>query len=63
MLIGGLNVALFFVVVFLWISIWGIVEITIDKVLINRNQYRFIVYLILLIISLSLYYIIDTNLS
>ena len=38
------------------------VEISIDTIVIDRPQYKYIAYIILLIISLLLYYIIDNNL-
>ena len=56
------DIAVFFIVIFLWICIWGLVEIIIDKIVINNPQNRYILYIILLIISVVLYYIIDTNL-
>ncbi len=56
------NIALSLIGILLWVSIWGIVEIIIDNIVIDNPQYTYIAYIILLIISLILYYIIDANL-
>jgi len=56
------DIALFLIVILLWVSIWGIVDIIIDNIVIDNPQYTYIAYIILLIISLILYYIIDANL-
>jgi drug/metabolite transporter (DMT)-like permease len=56
------DIALSLIVILLWVSIWGIVDIIIDNIVIDNPQYTYIAYIILLIISLILYYIIDANL-
>jgi len=56
------DIALSLIVILLWVSIWGIVDIIIDNIVIDNLQYTYIAYIILLIISLILYYIIDANL-
>jgi hypothetical protein len=62
MVLNQKDISLSLIVIFIWICIWGIVEIIIDTIVIDRPQYKYIAYIILLIISLLLYYIIDNNL-
>jgi hypothetical protein len=56
------DIALSLIVILLWVSIWGIVDIIIDNIVTDNPQYKYIAYIVLLIISLILYYIIDANL-
>jgi hypothetical protein len=62
MVLNQKDISLSLIVIFIWICIWGMVEISIDTIVIDRPQYKYIAYIILLIISLLLYYIIDNNL-
>lgn len=41
--------------IFIWVSIWGLIELTIEHFTNNNLKYKIITYVILLALSISIY--------
>lgn len=56
---GNLLIAVLTVV--LWVGLWGLTEMVIDKIVKENNRLRFIIYLSLSVIALVIFWFIDQN--
>ena len=55
------NIFLALLIILIWIGIWSIVDMIINFISSNNPTIKFICYLFITIVSLFIYYAIDSN--